>query len=76
MTPRLIRITAKELIRLLTEHGFVFIRSKGGHRHFFHPISHIRITIPVHSGKIIGPGLLHSILKHAQISPEMLRKRK
>lgn len=76
MTPRLIRVTAKELIRLLTEHGFVFIRSKGSHQHFFHPISRIRITIPVHAGKIIGPSLLRSILKQAQISPGTLRKRK
>jgi len=72
MTPRLARMTAKELIRILVRHGFVCTRTRGSHQHFFHERLRIRVTIPVHHGKIIGPGLLLSILKQARIPPEAL----
>lgn len=76
MTPRLIRITAKDLIRILRQHGYDFVRTKGSHQHFVHSTTGIRLTVPVHSGRIIGPGLLSSILKQARISPSALMKRK
>jgi predicted RNA binding protein YcfA (HicA-like mRNA interferase family) len=75
MTPRLVRITARELIKVLAEHGFVCARIKGSHHHFVHRTEGIRLTIPVHAGKIIGPGLLRSILKQAGIAPEELLRR-
>lgn len=65
MSPRLPRITAKELIRFLKQNGFVMHRSKGSHQHFIQPTSGRIVTIPVHPGKIIGPGLLKAILKQA-----------
>ncbi|MBI1909274.1 MAG: type II toxin-antitoxin system HicA family toxin [Deltaproteobacteria bacterium] len=37
MSPRLPRITAKELIKLLKSHGFVWHSSKGSHQHFIGP---------------------------------------
>ena len=67
MTPRLARITAKELIRVLASYGFVCTRVKGSHHHFVNRTSGIEITIPVHAGKIIGPGLLKAILKQVKI---------
>lgn len=30
----------KKLIKELTEHGFVYIRQKGSHRQFKHPVTH------------------------------------
>jgi predicted RNA binding protein YcfA (HicA-like mRNA interferase family) len=75
MTPRLIRVTAKELLRLLANHGYRVVRSKGSHHHLVHPVSNLRLTVPVHAGKIIGPGLLRSILKQAQIPASSLKKR-
>ena len=75
MTPRLARITAKELIRILVNHGFVCKRVKGSHHHFVNSTSGIGITVPVHAGKIIGPGLLKAILKQAKIPFEALLKK-
>ncbi|KAB2840864.1 addiction module toxin, HicA family [bacterium] len=65
MSPRLPRITAKELIRFLKSQGFVHEGGKGSHQHFYHPKRRCRVTIPVHAGKIIGPGLLKAILTQA-----------
>ena len=65
MSPKLPRITAKDLIRFLKQNGFIFDSSKGSHQHFVHPHKKTKVTIPVHSGKIIGPGLLKNILQQA-----------
>lgn len=35
-----------KLIKELTEHGFVYIRSKGSHRQFEHPVTHKKVTVP------------------------------
>lgn len=65
MSPRLPRITAKELIRFLRQNGFEMYDTKGSHQHFIHHVTGRKTTVPVHSGKIIGPGLLKAILKQA-----------
>ncbi|MFY0582211.1 type II toxin-antitoxin system HicA family toxin [Cystobacter fuscus] len=51
---------AKELLRILREHGCEEVRQKG--------TSHVRVrcgkcstTVPVHPGEDIGPGLLRAI---------------
>lgn len=70
MSPRLPRITAKELIRFLKQNGFEFFDSKGSHQHFVHQETGRKVTVPVHAGKIIGPGLIKSILKQAGLEWE------
>ncbi len=70
MSPKLPRITAKQLIRKLKEHGYVLYASEGSHQHFIHPQKPGKVTIPVHAGKIIGPGLLKAILRQLKLTPE------
>ncbi len=62
MNPRLPRVTAKQLIKVLRQRGFLLIRSSGSH-HIFRNAEGIRITVPVHSGKVIHPKILTRILK-------------
>ena len=50
--------------------GYVVVRSEGSHTHLKHPARSERITIPVHAGKIIGPGLLKAILRQGRLTPE------
>jgi len=40
-------------------------RRKGSHLHLRHPVKAGLLVVPVHAGKEIGKGLLHSILKKA-----------
>jgi mRNA interferase HicA len=70
LSPKLPRITAKQLIRKLKEHGYVLYASEGSHQHFIHPQKSGKVTIPVHAGKIIGPGLLKVILRQLKLRPE------
>lgn len=55
---------AKELIKLMESAGFQHVRTSGSHRIFvkkgFPPIS-----VPVHAGKDLKPGLLRNLLKTA-----------
>lgn len=70
MTPRL-RITGKELIRVLEQVGFQVTRTRGSH--FFLRHTDGRATsIPVHSGETVGPGLLSKIMRDIKISRKEL----
>jgi predicted RNA binding protein YcfA (HicA-like mRNA interferase family) len=69
---RLPRVTAQEIIRVLERRGFVMVRQSGSHKIFRNPEG-TRITVPFHSGKILHPKLLKSILEDAGISIGDLR---
>ena len=72
MSPKLPRLTAKQFIKRLAAHGYRLESTRGSHQHFTHPQKPGRITIPVHPGKIIGPGLLKAILRQLKLKPEDL----
>lgn len=59
---KLPRITAKELVKVITKMGFQFDRQRGSHMFFKHPDGRITV-IPNHPGEELGPGLLNKIIK-------------
>jgi predicted RNA binding protein YcfA (HicA-like mRNA interferase family) len=61
--------TGKEIISLLIKCGFTKERQKGSHVFLKHPDGRATV-IPVHSGEIIGPGLLSKILKDVEMTKE------
>ena len=68
---RLPRLKGKELIRILEKLGFEVIRTRGSHFFLRHADGRAT-TVPVHSGEVIGPGLLRSILRDVELSLEDL----
>lgn len=72
MSPRLPRWTAKQLVRFLKQHGFKESGQNGSHLHFYNPTTNKRTTVPIHAGKIIGPGLLKAVLAQAGIASDLL----
>lgn len=69
--PRLPRVTGKDIIRALTKAGFKIFDSEGSHVYLHKRIGDVfgpRVTVPVHSGKILKPKTLKSILKSSKIS--------
>ena len=68
---RLPRLKGKELVRLLERIGFEVLRTRGSHVFLRHADGRVT-TVPVHSGEIIGPGLLRSILRDVELSVEEL----
>ena len=69
MTPRLPRLIAKEVERVLTAHGFVVVRQHGSHRILRDSQGH-RVTLPVHGHKILHPRVLQMIIEDAGLSPD------
>lgn len=68
---RMPRITGKKLVAALKRNGFVTVRITGSHHHLHSPGGGL-VTVPVHSGEIISPFILRSILEQAGITVDEL----
>jgi predicted RNA binding protein YcfA (HicA-like mRNA interferase family) len=73
MTEELPRITAAEAVRALEKAGFSFTRQSGSHKIYKNKEGR-RVTIPYHSGKILHPKVLTSILRDADLTVEELKE--
>jgi predicted RNA binding protein YcfA (HicA-like mRNA interferase family) len=71
--PPLPRITGRELARALGKLRWAVVAQKGSHAQLKHPSRGGRVTVPLHAGETIGPGLLRSILSQAGVTVEELR---
>jgi predicted RNA binding protein YcfA (HicA-like mRNA interferase family) len=67
MSPRLPRLTAKEVRHKLEVHGFEVVRQHGSHMILRDPEGR-RVTLPSHAGKILHPKILELILDDAGLS--------
>jgi predicted RNA binding protein YcfA (HicA-like mRNA interferase family) len=64
---RLPRLKGKDIVRILERRGFRIVRTRGSHTFLRHPDGRATV-VPVHSGEMIGPGLLRAILRDVEIS--------
>jgi predicted RNA binding protein YcfA (HicA-like mRNA interferase family) len=71
--PPLPRVTGREVVRALERLGWVLVAQKGSHAQFKHPTRGGRVTVPIHPGETIGPGLLRSILAQAGLTGDEFR---
>jgi predicted RNA binding protein YcfA (HicA-like mRNA interferase family) len=63
--------TGEELIAALQKIGFYVVRQKGSHVRMKHEDNRV-VSIPVHSRKTIGKGLLLKILRDADLTKDEL----
>lgn len=59
--------TPKQIVRILEQNGFRFIRSKGSHFIFRKNMTNQRVIVPMHH-KDLPKGTLNEILKQAGLS--------
>jgi len=71
--PKLPRITADGVIRVLNRAGFFLVRQSGSHK-IYKNEKGMRVTVPYHAGKTLHPKVLQSILRDADISVEAFDK--
>jgi predicted RNA binding protein YcfA (HicA-like mRNA interferase family) len=71
---KLPRITGKKAVKALTKAGFKHIRTRGSHFFLYHRIKDILVTVPVHTGKILAPKTLKSILNQAKLTLKEFQK--
>lgn len=72
--PPLPRLTGAELVRSLQRLPSAMVVQRGSHVQLRHPERGGRVTVPVHAGKVLGPGLVQAILKQAGIGIDDLRE--
>lgn len=73
MSKKIPRITAAEAIRVLERAGFSFSRQSGSHKIYKNKEGK-RVTIPYHSGKILHPKVLASILRDTDLIVEKFKE--
>ena len=73
MSEKLPRVTAVDAIRGLESAGFFFSRQSGSHKIYKNKEGK-RATVPYHSGKILHPKVLTSILRDADLTVEKFKK--
>lgn len=66
-------ITGRDVVQALRRLGWVVVAQKGSRVQLKHPVRGGRVTVPVHRGETIGPGLLRSILAQAGLSSDDFR---
>lgn len=66
-------LSAKFLIKLLENHGYIFKRSKGSHHLFYNAKNNKTIVVPVHGGKDLKLGTFLAIMKQAGIDKSELK---
>lgn len=71
MSPKLPRITGIKVIRALRRANWFVQYQHGSHVYLRHPDRpDMRVTVPVHSGEVIKPKTLQSILEQAGLTVE------
>jgi len=64
---RLPGVTPRRLIAALSRAGFIEASQRGSHRHFYHPQTGRKTTVPVH-GADLKRGTLAAILKQTGLT--------
>ena len=68
MSPKVPRVSGKEMIKFLQSRGFSVVRVRGSHYVLRNALG-ITIVVPVHSGETLGIGLIRKVLSQAGIDP-------
>jgi len=68
------QVSARELAKVLQHLGFKVISQRGSHIKLKRQANGATKTVIVPNHKVIRKGTLHSILRHAGLTPEQLRR--
>ncbi len=69
---RLPRVTAKEMVAILSKLGFSIARHSGSHA-IYKNMYGLRATVPMHGNTVLHPKIIKTILKDIGISTEDMR---
>ena len=65
---KLPRVAGDTVLRALQRTGFVLVHTKGSHHFLYHAQKDCLVTVTVHTGAMLAPKTLKSILSQAQIT--------
>ena len=75
MSPKSPKLTGRQVMRILSAHGFNVTRIRGSHHILKHQDGRSTV-VPVHRGETMGPGLFSKILKDTDLSSDDFLRRK
>ena len=61
----------RDLIKAIENDGWQYIRTRGSHRQYKHPVKKGRVTVPGHTGDDVHPDTLKSVLVQAGIKGKL-----
>jgi predicted RNA binding protein YcfA (HicA-like mRNA interferase family) len=67
---KLPRVTGEKVLKALQRAGFSLVHIRGSHHFLYHQEKDCLVTVPVHTGIIIAPKTLKSILSQAELNSE------
>ncbi len=67
MTAKLPSFNSRQLISIFKRRGFALDRQSGSHPVFIHPDGR-RTTVPIHGKRDLGKGILHEIMRDADLT--------
>ena len=70
MSPKLVRISGKEMCGILERKGFKLKRVKGSHHFYVKSDIPAYVTVAVHGNEILKPKTLKSIIIQAKLNPK------
>jgi predicted RNA binding protein YcfA (HicA-like mRNA interferase family) len=70
---RLPRLSAEKLIHIIKRLGFKEVRQSGSHKIFRNEAGK-RITVPYHSGQVLHPKLINSVIRDLELTIEEFSK--
>ena len=56
----ILSVKVSEILRLLSDDGWVLVATRGSHRQFRHPVKPGRVTVPGKPSDELAPGTLNS----------------
>jgi predicted RNA binding protein YcfA (HicA-like mRNA interferase family) len=62
-------LASTQLVKILRSLGFERVRQKGSHAYFRHTDGRTTV-VPLHRGEDLGRGLLRSILRDIELTPD------
>jgi predicted RNA binding protein YcfA (HicA-like mRNA interferase family) len=60
-------VKVREIIRLIENDGWYYVRTRGSHRQYKHPIKRGRVTVAGKPSHDLAPATVQSILKQASL---------
>ncbi len=71
MSPKLLVLSGKDMIKVLIKSGFEISRVNGSH-HMLRNKEGRTTVVPVHGNEVLGRGLIRKILNDTNLNPEDL----
>jgi len=66
--PKLPVVSGPEVVRALCRAGYDPFTKEGSHQSLRHRVTGRKVTVPIHAGRDLKPGIVHGILKQVGLT--------